>query len=188
MLEQYPNILITGAFTLLGVILGGALPFLIEIYRRKWIVSDRKYERRKEVLDRRCNQAEAYIQTVTEDFGHIKHNTEIYLLDLDDHHTIELTEARRRWVEQLDMKVFALGPAIRSLNDKELNKIFDNMMDTMDKLKDANTKSRQRKFEGDISVDPVLLHKKVQDIWLEYSKLNGDFYKRLDTIRNISLE
>ena len=188
MTELQQIALITGIFTIAGVILGGLIPFIIELFRRIWKVSDRKYDRKKEVLDRRCDQAEAYTQAATEDFRRVMNDIDFYLFDPEGAHVIELAEERIQNKLHLDTKVFALGPSILALNDKNLLTAWDKMMDAMDKLKDSFLESGKYRFEGDSSIDPVKLHSKVQEIWIDYSKQLDKFYICLDKIRNTNLE
>ncbi len=185
--EEFKPLLVTGAFTLIGVIIGGTLPFFIELFRRIWIVSDRKYERTKEVLDRRCDQAETYVQNATEDFRRFMDDTGVFLFDTQHDHALERNQARRKSRDEFDMKIFALGAAISALGNEELKHIYDSMMDEMDKLHISYAKSLKYRFEGETTIEPTVIQTEVQNTWLVYSRLLGQFYKKLDEIRNSAL-
>ena len=128
--------LIVGLLTLGGVLLGGLLSFLVEALRRRWAVSDRSYNRTKEILDRRCDQAEAYAHAATEDFRRVMHDAEAFLKTSDPREAQGRLDARRARMEQFDVKVFALGPAIRALGPDRLLNPWEAMMKQMDILQD----------------------------------------------------
>jgi len=176
--------LLGGLMALGGVLLGGALTFLTENTRRKWAVSDRRYERRKDITDNRCQQAQAYAMEVTADFRRLMHDAQAYLILHDPQDAARRQQARREWKDHIDTKLFALGPSIYALADQELKADWDLLMKALDGLYQTYGTiceyALERKHKG-LNVTVTL--ESLDEAWLDFSKHLGDFYKRIDVIR-----
>lgn len=181
-------ILIGGLLALGGVLLGGLITLATEGFRRRWFVADRRLDRRAEILDRRVLQAESYAQSATEDFRRIMHDAEAYLASNDPDDAASRHRARIQWKEELDPKVFALGPSIRALRDAELKVSWEAMMDEMDDLNELYVRIWEYRFDNGEPVDATESKSSLDDSWSSYSGHLGDFYRRLDQLRIERLE
>jgi hypothetical protein len=180
--------IIAGVFALAGTVLGGLITLGVEAARRHWTLSDRRYDRTKDILDRRCEQAEAYAQAVTEDFRRLMHDAEAILLVSDPLDALQREQARREWKDHLHTRVFALGPSIRALGDEDLKKPWDLMMKAMDRLHRIYLQVCDYRLGGGKKLDQ---HKTISSLnrsWLDFSKHLGGFYARIDQIRSARLE
>ena len=175
----------TGAIiALIGVVIGGLLTTGLELLRRRWAVSDRRYDRQKEILDRRCDQAEAYAQSVTQDFRRLTNDIEAYLLLNDPYEASQREKARRQWKEYLDTRVFALGPSIHVLSDPQLRESWDGMMTAVEQLHKVYGHAWNFKFAAGEPMDAMETIELTNAIWLEFSARLGKFYSQLDRIRS----
>ena len=173
--------LLGGSLALGGVFLGGLVSLAVEALRHKWNISDRKYIRQKEIIDRRCDQAETYAQIVTGDFRSLMHDIEVYLSN-DPNYAVRRDEARRYWKDHLNTKIFSLGPSIRALSDNALMKPWDFMIEAIEELQKLYRQVWEFRFEDQLLEinNPLEL---INKIWLDYAQHLGNFYKRLDQIR-----
>ena len=169
---------------LIGVVIGGLLTTGLELLRRRWAVSDRRYDRQKEILDRRCDQAEAYAQSVTQDFRRLTHDIEAYLLLKDPYEVSQRDKARREWKDHLDTRVFALGPSIHALSNPQLREAWDGMIAAVDKLHQVYGHVWNFKFADGEPMDAMATIEVTNSIWLEFSAQLGKFYSHLDRIRS----
>jgi hypothetical protein len=74
---------LTGSFAIAGLVVGGLLTLAIEGLRRRWSVADRAYASKTSVLDGRCDQAETYAASFTEDLRRLMHDAEASINDPD---------------------------------------------------------------------------------------------------------
>ncbi len=188
MTNQGNGTLIGGLLALGGVLLGGLISLAVEALRRRWSLSDRTYERRKEVLDNRCAQAEAYAREVEADFRRLMHDAEAYLLLPDQYEAVQRQEARRAWKDHLDTTVFALGPTIGSLSNEALTSAWGKMMEAMDHLHNIYIRVCDFRFGGSESLDPKETISEMNRIWLNFAGRLADFYQNVDEIRIRNLE
>jgi len=174
---------VTGAIiALIGV--GGLLSIGLELLRRRWAISDRRYNRQKEILDRRCDQAEEYAQSVTQDFRKLTNDIEAYLTLEDPYEVAQREKARKQWKEHLDTKIFSLGPSIHALSDTQLREAWDGTISAVDQLHGVYGKVHSFKIEAGDPMDANQTIETTEVIWLEFSARLGDFYSRLDRIRS----
>jgi hypothetical protein len=174
--------LLGGLLALGGVFIGGCISLIVEALRHRWTISDRRYGRKKEIVDRRCDQAETFVQAVTRDFRSMMHDIEAYLTRDDPHDAPTRHAARLYWKDQLDTRIFAIGPSIRALSDEDLMRSWDLMMEQMDKLQQQYGQVWEFRFEDkplDID-DPI---SEVNQIWADYARNLGAFYSRIDELR-----
>ena len=181
-MENINDVIIGGLIALGGVFLGGLITLITEWLRHKWSVSDRQYQRRKDIVDKRCDQAEIYAQAATDDFRRIMHDARSYL-DEDNNSAAQRLQNRKEWIEKVDTKLFSLGPAISALSDEELKKTWDSAMDKMDELNIIYNQISEYKFNNGAQVDKVHTSSLIEKIWLDYSRELGNFYKRVDLLR-----
>ena len=174
--------LLGGLLALGGTILGGIISVIVEALRNRWNTSNRKYSRKKEVLDRRCEQAETYVQIVTGDFRAMMREAEIYLMS-DNLHASQQNEARRSWMDNLDTRIYSLGPSISALSDEKLMEYWDLMMVSVNSMQQFYAKAWEYRFKGK-TIDTENPMNELNDIWSSYAKNLGKFYKRLDELRN----
>jgi len=183
MTEDVTPLIIGGALSLAGVLIGGLLSFGLEIIRRRWTVSDRKYERKKELVDRRCDQAEAYVGAMTQDYRHLMRDIELYLRNPDPVFTQARTRARTEWMDRLDNSVFSLGPAIRAIDHADMKASWSKLIDNMEQLQKTYLRVCNSILGDGERLDAESENSQVSGLWLEYSKSLGDFYSHLDDAR-----
>jgi hypothetical protein len=173
-----------GIMALGGVLIGGLLTFLTENTRRRWIVSDRRYERRRAIMDGRCDKAQTYAMEVTADFRRLMHDAQAYLLLRDPRDAERRQQARQEWKDHLDTRVFALGPSIYALGDDILKAEWDSMMEALDSLYGQYTTIWEFRFDGKHGgLDASETLGSLDLAWLNFSKHLGEFYKRIDKIK-----
>ena len=177
------EILVGGIMALLGVVVSEGFSLIRDHLRHKRELLAIKYERRKEIVDRRCEQAESYAQRVTADFRSVMRDAEAFLVRDIPLDAAWREKKRLSWKESLDMEIFSLGPSIRALADKVLWEAWEHMMEVMEKeLYEVYGKAWEYRFEGK-PVDVESLFERLNEIWLEFSRYVGEFYRRLDQIR-----
>ena len=165
----------------IGALLDRLMLLGVEALRQHWSKSERRYLRGKEIVDRRCNQAETYAQNVAAYFRRVMDAAEAYLTS-DEAHAAEIAENGANWRDSLDKRLFALGPAIRALSDEDLMKSWNLMMEALDELHKVYVQAGQYRFERKpVQVD--LLLSSLGGLWLDLSQQLSQFYKRLDQIR-----
>ena len=177
------EILLGGIMALLGVVVSEVNSLIRDHLRHKRELSVRKYERRKEIVDRRCEQAESYAQRVTADFRSVMRDAEAFLVRDVPLEAAWREKRRLSWKENLDMEIFSLGPSIRALADEVLWEAWEHMMEVMEKeLYEIYHKAWEYRFE-DKPVDVGSLFERLNEVWLDFSRYVGEFYRRLDQIR-----
>ena len=183
MTDQVSLLVIGSLLSLGGVLVGGLLSFGVEFIRRRWAVSDRKYIRKREVTDRRCDQAEAYVQSMTQDFRLLLRDIDIYLRNPDPLLTEARTRARSEWMDRFDMRIFSLGPAIRAIEHDGVEESWSGLIERMEEIQKLYLKVCNSILGdgGPLDVDEEMA--KATEIWLQYSAHLGDFYRDLDDAR-----
>ncbi len=183
MTDQITALIIGGSLSLIGVLVGGLLSFGVEYIRRRWAVSDRKYERKKEVVDKRCDQAEAYTQAMTQDYRLLMRDIELYLRNPDPIQTEMRTKARDEWLDRWDTRIFSLGPAIRAIDHERMKESWSKLIDNMEQLQKTYQKVCNSILGdgGDLDSETELTD--LNELWLQYSANLGDFYSHLDDAR-----
>jgi hypothetical protein len=178
--------IITGLFTLFGTVIGAVITILFEVIRRSWSSSDRKQDRRMVIIDKRCEQSENYLQVMTEDFQKEKNDAIDMLLNQDRRFAIQRRNEYINWKNSLDLRIFALGPALGSFGDKEIKDDFNLMVKEMEKV---------QKIYSDIFLIITAtgsranargLIKNLNDAWIKYSRLLSKIYHRIDEIREMA--
>ena len=183
MSDQITALLIGGALSLAGVLIGGLLSFGVEIFRRRWAISDRKYERKKELVDKRCDQAETYVQAMTLDYRHLLREIEIYLRNPDPLLTEMRAQARIEWLDRWDTRVFSLGPAIRAIDHEEMKASWSELIDNMEEIQKAYIKVCNSILGDGEPLNAESEIDEANELWLQYSASLGDFYSHLDDAR-----
>ena len=183
MTEQLTALLIGGALSLAGVLIGGLLSFGLEIIRRRWAVSDRKYERKKQLVDRRCDQAEGYVQAMTQDYRHLLRDIELYLRNPDPQFTEMRTQSRNEWLDRWDTRIFSLGPAIRAIDHDEMKASWSELIDNMEEIQQTYVKVCDSILGDGEVLDADSEIAQANKLWIQYSASLGDFYSHLDDAR-----
>ncbi len=174
--------LIGGLLALAGVIIGGLSSFLLEVWRNKKSVSERKYQRKKEIVDKRCDQAESFVQAMTDDFQTVMYNTKILLAEDEESARNHLSKIKERTTERTDFRIFSLGPTINALSDNDLKEDYQAMLKSLEELK-ASIKNALEIRAKDQPIDVSKIYKQLDELWIEYSKYLGRFYSRINEIR-----
>jgi len=168
---------------LIGVAIGGIVSVAVEALRHRWSVSDRDYDRKKEILDRRCDQAETYAQAMTQDFRFLMRDIEAYMFHPDPTNAERINKARLERIDKYDNSIFSLGPAISAIDHDEMKRSWTIMMDKMDELQDTYRDVSAFIFDDGEEIDPIQVLDKVNGLWLDYSEHMGNFYRNLDDAR-----
>jgi len=174
--------LIGGILALAGVIIGGLTSFIIELWRNKNSISERKHQRKKEIADKRCDQAETFVQAMTDDFQSTMFSTKL-LISSDEKFTVDyIAKVRNELMERKDFKVFSLGASILALSDDELTESYHVMLESFDELRVIRKQAVEAKLENKLG-DPETIIKQIDNIWVKDSNSLGKFYSRIDIIR-----
>ena len=177
------NVLLGGLLTLGGVLIGGLITLATESLRHKWFISDRNYQRKKEIVDKRCEEAETYAHAATADFRHFMDMSTSLLLGESDA-VMQTSEERRQWLKELDKKTFSLGPSILALSDDQLIQSWGKIANTIDKIRAIYIRIHQNRLNHATPMyDKDNLQAQISSAWSEYSQELGVFYKRIDIIR-----
>ena len=98
-----------------------------------------------------------------------------------------LTEMRARarieWLDRWDTRVFALGPAIRAIDHKELKESWSELIDNMEEMQQTYVKVCDSILGDGEPLDSESEIEHANELWLEFSASFGDFYGHLDDAR-----
>lgn len=183
MTEQIVVLIIGGALSLAGVLIGGALSVVLENIRRRWALSDRKYGRKREIVDRRCDQAEAYVQAMTQDYRHLLRDIELYLRNPDPLLTEMRTQARNEWLDRRGTLVFSLGPAIKAIDHEGIKASWSELIDNLEEIQRIYLKVCKSILGDGDTLDANFEIAQANGLWLQYSSSLSDFYRHLDDAR-----
>jgi len=181
--EIQTTALIAAGSALAGVLITTLATLVVEFVRRSWGKEDRQRDRRIQVLDRRVNQIEQYLEGVTQDFRLVMNDAEFYLATDDIPEANRRMAQRRELKDSIDTRIFARGPAIRALADPELDTLWESLMGSFDKLAAIYMEIFDTKFNNMMPIDQNLFGTALNETWLEYSRTIGILYHQLDQIR-----
>ena len=183
MSAETANVILGAGIALAGVLIANAVLLLKAFVERRWQKEDRRRDRDAEVLDRRCDQIEQYIEAVTQDFRLVTNDAEYYLEEADVAAARRRMKKRKQWKDGLDTRIFAKGPAITSLNDDQLASLFSQALDLYDSLGEIYGRIYELKFDQGLEIDPSDYSGQLNSVWLEFSGVVSKMYSRINEIR-----
>ena len=179
---------IGGLLALAGVLVTSLISIRREKLQRQWSMQDNRRQHQLSVLERRLVQSESYVEAMTSDLRSVMHEAEFYLGSSDPQEAKRINRERTALKQSIDTKVFAQGPAIRSLGDEQLSKLWPELIAPVERVGSLYMEIFHRKFEKGESIDASHYASHLSAAWLEYSGSLGFFYQRLDGIRRESFD
>lgn len=183
MSNEIISVIIGGSLALSGVLLSSFFQVISSVLQRKWNLQDRLRERQIQVLDRRIDQIEQFLESMTQDFRLIYHLIEFYLDNDDPYEAKQQSKNRQKYKENLDTTIFAKGAAIRSLHDEKVNNLWESMMDASDKINNSYAEIYHLKYKEGVKMNVEAFRMDIMNTWLQYSGNLVEIYTRLDEIR-----
>jgi predicted phage tail protein len=150
---------------------------------RLWAVDDAQRARAIEVVERRCEQAEQIVGTLTEEFHRLAIAAHIFLTTDDKAQAEGVYAEHMTWRSKIDLRQFTGKPAIQSLRDKDLTDAYRRLSQAgNDVWAHADYNFAQRFVTG----QPIDLN--AQDMKLVeardvFEAASTDFFASLDRIR-----
>ena len=199
MTDQHLTMILTASFSIIGAIVGYAFSACQSKksferqketikQNRNWERQDTRRNYRLLIKERRCDQAEKFVEAMTEDFHQIRIES-IKLL-----RPIKYDDFREKifhfadWQEKINKKVFAYGPVISAMSDG-VTELVDAWV-IMEKAWKNMEHHYKFIFEEKIikhtdknNIDGENISKAIHDVYGDYNKGLSEFYKAIDKIR-----
>ena len=134
MSETLVGIIVGAVVALGGVVIQQWFSSRREERQRQWAVEDARRARRQQVVDKRCEQIERYIEGVTVEVQLLHVLGTKLLWAQDQHHVDLLREDYERRSDRRDDRIQAAGHAIATLNDEQLSNCWDAAEQQYDEL------------------------------------------------------
>jgi hypothetical protein len=150
---------------------------------RTWALEDAKRARAIEVIERRCNQAEQIVTTLTEEFQRLLQDAWLFLSVSEKEQAMQAQSEYLAWRKTRDFKPFTGKPAILSLRDDELANAFQRMGQATNDMGNHADFNYEQKFLAGQPVDSGAQIGRMQVTRQAFDSASADFYARLDKIR-----
>ena len=201
MTENLLQVIITGIFTLLGTLLGAIGSNLQAAaaakrekeqseLQRKWSLRDFARDRRLAVRDERCQQAEDFIDAMSEDFHQFRNHA--IWINTQDPNLPPPDELKNYayWQHMIDKNIFCYGPVIIAISTNKLN-----LEIAWEIMKEAwNSMAAHYAFAYKTVIvnkepipDPIKLTEDIDKVYSAFNKGLRDFYVTIDKIKSSRL-
>lgn len=187
-MDTLVSTVIGAVIALAGVFTTNLIGLVREKRQRIWSMEDMRRDHKLSVLERRLVQTENYLEAMTSDVRSVMHEAEFYLGTDDPHEAKQKNKQRKASKQSRDTKIFAQGPAIRSLGDEELDTLWPQLIEALETMGAIYSEIFDLKFENQQLVDASFYVLQINGTWLDYSGALASFYQRLDDIRRESFD
>jgi hypothetical protein len=173
--------MIESILLLVGVVIGACIPIVIKRMDLRQDNYNKKRENKREIVLNRINQAEKYIQYLTNTTRKIIEDIVIYSIGKDKIDILSYFKKRLVKVLKDDNRI-SLAPAIFALEDKNLIKIYNNIVKYREEIDEIKKTVFKISEENEIE-DFSEMQDKLNNLWNKELKQIGMFYNQLDIIR-----